>query len=185
MKIYLASPFFNKFQSLVKANMIRNAKVHFGDDQGYFDPASTEASRSYDTSPNYDLAMTILNENIQHIKSSDILIYPSETNDLGTLMEVGMALRLGLSIYKYDYISESIELQNFTNPEKLMITTKSFIRLGHPYDAIVLGYNYDKGKSLYYDIGDNSDNIMLSIFNRVEFNGSNYVLVNRDYTEVK
>jgi len=157
---YIASPFFNRFDVIVRDKMIGAIKT-----EDYFRPDSTEASKSYDVSPGEELAKVIYNENIEHIKACNILIFPVSTNDLGTLFEVGVALKLGKRVQMYNYLNDTVtELVISNCKERFELISNSVVNVSSLESAILLGYNFDsKFKIAYYMENGLHDNIMLSV----------------------
>lgn len=187
--VYCASPFFNEFERVIKIEMMESIAQHKElMSCRLFDPASTDNSKSYGKSPGSELAVKISEENINGIKSSKYLVYPELTCDIGTLMEVGVALKEGLIIYKYNYLLGTLTLVTPSMKEAILqripeVKPGMAIKVKSLSSAIVLGYHYDV-KGIGYCLGKNmKDNIMLSVnFTRITPRGK--VLV-PNYKEVQ
>jgi len=173
-KIYVASPFFNELEVTVRDAMVKAIDEKWKDDYSLFRPDLTEASRSYGSSPGDELGEKIFGENVEHITSSDVLCFPLGTRDIGTLFEVGVALRQNKEIYGYKWKPENElrkidnskwSIQRFKNATLVQVETLS--------SAVVLGYNYDSPFVKYYVLGEGvRDNIMLRFMGkRVSFIG--------------
>jgi len=182
MKIYVASPFFCKFDYIIR----EKAMSHFAKDEMFL-PDSTEASKSYSVSPGSEMAKQIFDENINHIKNCDALLFWSPDNvDLGTMMEVGVAAKLGKRIFRYNYLNDSITEVDISKaptvyPDKFIIRVESIA------DAYILGYNFDNS-NVYYELAEGMhDNIMLSCnFKRVLKNSiGDYTIKTPDFKEVQ
>jgi nucleoside 2-deoxyribosyltransferase len=181
-KYYVASPWFDPFEALVKSRMIEKLGT-----EDYFDPHSTEASQSYDESPGEELARTIYNENVSGIVDCMELIFPYECTDIGTLMEVGIALKRGKRINQYNYLTDSIKRIDITPDESWTIKDNfPVVRLNSLSAAIMLGYNYDHEGIIYYDTCGLGDNIMLSErFTRVIMNSQgHYEVAQKNYEDI-
>jgi nucleoside 2-deoxyribosyltransferase len=168
-RVYIASPFFNETEIAVRDAMVERVKERFGDDM--FRPDLTEASRSYDKSPGDELGRTIFQENISHIVSSDVLVFPLGCKDVGTLFEVGVALKRGMEILGYKWRPED-ELREIVRPTDLRpFVRDTLIQVETLSSSIVLGYNYDTPFRTYYVLGEGiRDNLMLRFMGkRVEF----------------
>jgi len=181
MKIYCASPWFNPFEAIIKKKM----KSKFNSED-VFDPQETEASRSYDKSPGKKLAEVIYAENIKNIEDCDTLVFWSPDNsDLGTMMEIGVAIKLGKKILRYDYLKDEIIEVEVPDYSHLEFKEDTFVRVDSVSDAIILGYNYDSKYKFFYELVNGKDNIMLSILGtRVQRVGNDYILASLDYKEI-
>lgn len=182
-RIYCASPFFNKEEINTRNKMIRNLKNVFRPDQ-------TESSRSYSTSPGPELSKKIFEDNVNGIKDSKYLLFPEGTNDLGTLFEVGMGLKLHKHIIRFNPDEDTYTfVDNDGMCKKLDDMFESYVdyvvECTKSSGAVVLGYNYDNS-NIYYDVGNQHDNIMLSEnFKRVRLiDEDKYELVEKNYKEI-
>lgn len=107
-KVYVASPFFNRFERLVRDMMVEDN----GPEYEYLRPDLTKASGEYAKCSIEDRkkwAVEVFHENLRMIKECDILLFPRYTDDIGTLFEVGYALSQGKYIHRYNYLSRKIE----------------------------------------------------------------------------
>lgn len=115
--IYLASPFFNKFEEKVKKDMIEAVEnCPYFTYPTLFNPEDSEVSSEYGKGgasakkeDRFRLAKAIYLDNIRGIENSSILVYPKWTTDAGTLFEVGFALGLGKKIYRYNFLTKELE----------------------------------------------------------------------------
>jgi len=170
-KVYCASPFFNELEVTVRDAMCA-AMGRKWSDLSIFRPDLTETSKSYEKSPGDELGKIIFDENVEHITKSDVLCFPLGTKDMGTLWEVGVAIRLGKEIYGYKWKPEDelrridpskYDIPTFTGPSLIQIETLS--------SAVVMGYNFDSSWASYYVLGEGvRDNLMLRFMGqRVSF----------------
>jgi nucleoside 2-deoxyribosyltransferase len=171
--VYIASPFFTPTEIEVRDAML--AKVASEISESYFRPDETQASKSYSGSPGEELGRTIFEENIEHIRKCDILCFPLGTRDVGTLFEVGVALKLDKPIYGYKWKPED-ELRRLLTVNKRSIPTferSTLIQVETLSSAVVLGYNFDTEYRTYYVLGEGMrDNLMLRFMGkRVKFIG--------------
>lgn len=170
MKVYLASPFFNEFEVKVRDNMQKRVMGYFRenfDDFEIFRPDLTPSSREYSSAENgaerFALAKEIYKDNISHIDSCDALVFPADTTDLGTTFEVGYAISKGKSIYRYDYLSDSLKNMYDTigNCDTyVMSKSPKVVIINSVGKAVILGMLNDK-KPAYHLLGG-CDNIMLA-----------------------
>jgi len=175
--VYVASPFFNESEIAIRDKMITNLIC-------YFRPDQTDSSKKYSISPGSELSRQIFDDNIRELNECELLIFPELTNDLGTLFEVGVALRLNKPIIRFNHITNSYTVLD-SNKIIKEIPNKSIIKCVNSASAVLLGYNYEN-KDLKYDIGILNDNIMLAeTFDRVELIDGAYRLVVKNYKEIK
>lgn len=170
MKVYLASPFFNEFEVMVRDKMQKRVMSYFRenfDDFEIFRPDLTPSSRDYSSATNaeerFSLAKEIYKDNINHIDSCDTLVFPADTTDLGTTFEVGYAISKGKSIYRYDYLSDSIKnMHDDIGDIYSSVESKSpkVVIINSVGKAVILGMLNDK-KPAYHLVGGH-DNIMLA-----------------------
>jgi nucleoside 2-deoxyribosyltransferase len=177
--IYCASPFFNEEQIKCRDDMVSN----FNQDI-IFRPDLTEASKAYDVSPGKELADKIFADNVNGIKTCKYLMYPEGTNDLGTLFEVGHAIKLHKPVMRFNQASNTytfIDIYNSYNQlNKTVPYDKAIINCNGLSAAVMLGFHSDK--NLYYDLNGLHDNIMLSQkFTQVKkLLNNKYKIVERD-----
>lgn len=177
--VYIASPFFNKKECRIRDKMQTSFNI-------VFRPDHTESSRSYSISPGEELAKQIYEDNINEIKSSDYLCFPLFTDDLGTMFEVGVALRINHPIISYNYKTDSyiINDMNNTSLNYIKVNSDDIIDCSKISGAVLVGYHYDE--DIKYSIGDLNDNIMLSVkFHRYENKDGSYVSVASKQTEIR
>lgn len=172
MKVYLASPFFNEFEVMVRDRMQRKVMSHFReefDDFEIFRPDLTPSSRSYSSAENgkerFALAKEIYKDNIEHINSCGILVFPADTTDLGTVFEVGYAISKGKLIYRYDYLSdELLNLNETMNLEEYKASAEAIsperIIINSIGKVAILGMVSEKRPAYHLEKG--YDNIMLA-----------------------
>ena len=171
-KTYLASPFFNEEQIKIRDRMHAAAVKEWGADP--FRPDLTKSSQEYDKSPGLELGEVIYNDNVEHILCAHRLLFPLGTNDVGTLFEVGIALKMGKDIFGYDNETDTIVAKLDTGSELGLYEFKrpTLIQVETLNSAVLLGYNYDTPYRIYYVLGlDVNDNLMLRFMaTRVRFN---------------
>lgn len=181
MKYYCASPFFNDEQIRIRDDMV--SKINEEDQSAeIFRPDLTESSRAYDKSPGLELGKKIYDDNVEHIDSSEVLVFPKGTNDVGTLFEVGIAMKLGKKMMRYDQVSDLIENVEFL-PDMKSFGKDTLVAVEDVSSAVLLGYNYDTKYHVYYVLGlDVSDNLMLRFMaTRVEFDSKTKKFVVHEY----
>ena len=182
--IYIASPFFNRFEVMVRDMMIE--AVH-GIGESAFSPACTDSSMAYsktiDLKERKGLAENIFQENLIHLRHCSKLIFPKFTTDLGTLFEIGYFMALGKPIMRYNYLSQKIEEVEY-KPEPFSSCPIEYITLFRTKDAVLFGYLAGLGYSPKYYIPDGKmDNIMFSVnFTRVDIEGHP---IERNWMEVE
>jgi nucleoside 2-deoxyribosyltransferase len=170
--VYVASPFFNSLEREVRDCMVDAIAREISED--YFRPDMTKASLSYDVSPGEELGLQIFNENIEHIRKCDVLCFPLGTKDIGTLFEVGVAIKLGKELYGYKWRPENeVRKININQASIPLFTKRTLVQVETLSSAVVLGYNFDSEYPLYYILGEDvRDNLMLRFMGkRVEFVG--------------
>ena len=170
MKIYIASGFFTPEQIRIRDLMVSH--VHSLDPSNeVFRPDLTEASQSYSGSPGMELGKKIYDENIFHIENCEVLVFPKGTDDLGTLFEVGVALQLGKTIWRFDPDEMMVRRVVWDKP-MYNLTSQSLIQVEDLSSAVFLGYHYKSEFKKYYVLGRGmSDNLMLRMMaTRVDYN---------------
>lgn len=169
---YIASPFFNPIQVETRDKMTELFKSTFR-------PDLTESSKLYDQNHN-DMAGSVVSDNISGIESSSMLVFPMDTDDLGTLFEVGYAMANHKPIIKYLRDKYEIVLPKISkSPEN----KKHIFDCSSKSGAISLGYSskFLSKDNIYYELKGNRDNIMLSVnYNHVELVNNQYELIIRD-----
>lgn len=164
---YLASPFWTRYEKLVKIFMKESVKSMGFD---IVDPEEC-GNLSTDKSENkYKFAVEIFDNNIKDINKSECLVFPRFTTDLGTLFEVGYALGLKKKIYRYEFLSDSVvrlRTCDLTVPEYMLDPNfKVLINIDEQVDAITFGFlaatlPNAEGR-LSYSLKGCKDNLMLS-----------------------
>lgn len=148
---YIASPFFCSTDVEIRDRMVLGFT-------NYIRPDLLNPNIEGDLHKDKDLAQKIKDDNLSAIDKCSVLVFPKNTTDLGTLFEVGYAIRKNKMILRYDYTKDIYE--SIVNPIVPRILSDSYVldlnKLG---SGIVLGYHYDK--SLKYFLGSSRDNIML------------------------
>jgi nucleoside 2-deoxyribosyltransferase len=178
---YCASGFFNETQIQIRDAMVKSSEKFTKE---VFRPDSTDTSKEYnkETDPDKRVAMAaaIFKENIDHITAATSLMFPGGTDDIGTLFEVGVALRQEKTIYRYDFATDK-----FANVTNFNHKLKSFggdtlVEVQELNSAVLLGFNYDTPYKVYYILGEDlRDNLMLQLFGqRVRFQDSKYYIYN-------
>lgn len=172
--VYCASPFFNETQIAVR-NQMRSQFVP----QLVFMPDETESSKAYEV--DHSLVHAVVDDNVMGIDTSDALVYPVDTDDLGTLYEVGHALGTGKDIISYLNGKYTIHV---TDRTKRILTHEEKYETHYLFDcsdkqqAVSLGYFAALGvcdSMIYYELKGNKDNIMLSVrYNHVELENGEY-----------
>lgn len=173
--IYLASPFFNEFEVMVRDRMYRKAQEVFG--EPIFRPdlssSSSQYARAITGKERFETAKAIYRDNVSHIDSCDKLVFPADTTDLGTSFELGYAMINNKKIFRYDYLSD--EITELTNEVISKVVVKAYqayfklsngyketpnIEISSPGDATVLGILNEE--SVSYSIKSGADNVMLA-----------------------
>ncbi|MFX0084244.1 MAG: nucleoside 2-deoxyribosyltransferase [Candidatus Hodarchaeota archaeon] len=93
LKVYIASPFFNKEQ-IERLTLVEN------EIEPRFDAYSPRKQTQFKsgTKPDKKLRQLILDSNLYAIENSDFVIAITDDKDLGTLFEVGYAYAIGKPI---------------------------------------------------------------------------------------
>ena len=171
--VYLASPFFNMFEVVVKGNMIEEIEKVFNlEDEDLFDPEDSDASEKYGSSENrtpqerFEFAKAIYKDNVEGIKKCDTLVFPKFTTDLGTLWEVGFAMGLGKKIYRYNFLSMELEKVDY-KPIEWTTAVRNERDIATTFDAVIFGIlssNEKVAPNLVYRFGDAklTDNLMFA-----------------------
>lgn len=148
---YIASPFFNDTDVAIRDKML-------GLFSDYIRPDLLNPNIEGDLHKDLHLAAKIRQDNLDAIDACSLLVFPKDTRDLGTLFEVGYAIRNGKKILRYDYVNDhydwiySPKIPGLPGND----VTLDLNRLG---SGVMLGYHYEKNLACY--LGTSSDNIML------------------------
>lgn len=112
MKIYLASPFFNKFE---KVNMERVLKVLRASGYDVFAPYEMVIKDAW-SMPNHVWGEKVFEADIEHLKEADVVIAINYGlySDSGTAFEIGLAYGLGKTIYTVNFegFTDSLMINN-------------------------------------------------------------------------
>ena len=184
MKLYLASPWFNEEQARIRDEMYTHILK-----ESYFNifrPDRTESSIEYGKAPSIELGSKIFDENIEHILDSSHLIFPSKTTDVGTLFEIGVAIKTDKIIFRYDYEEKNIKVLDEKSLKSIGLfefSGPTLVQIESPSSAILLGYNYDCKYDMYYVLGEGiEDNLMLRFLaKRVKFVSEKKVFEVQEY----
>lgn len=158
-QFYVASPFFNDKEIQIRDAMIENIV-------NYFRPDLTDDNKDYDANGSEghteEVARKIMMNNVTHIQSCSALVFPENTDDVGTLFEVGYALKLNKPILRYNKSKNSYTVvDNSSIGDSLKgIKFNSIIDCRVATGPIALGYLYPNEK-LHYYLGDIKDNLMI------------------------
>lgn len=179
---YCASPFFNEDQIKVRDKMVSQFV-------NVFRPDLTESSKKYDEgSHNSHLVGNVVDDNISGIKSNSTLVFPVDTNDLGTLFEVGLATAMDRYIIKYDPSLDEYELRDYSEWTLMQVKDEpTLFDCSDKLQAISLGFcsHFMHSSNIYYRLNGCPDNIMLSVnYQHIEIDeNGKYVPVKRDINE--
>ena len=163
-KCYTASPFWTRYEKTVKAFMLEATKGlgYEINDPEKFGLLVTDGDR-------YKHACAIFKSNVDELKSSDCLVFPRYTTDLGTLFEVGYALGLGKPILRYEFLADKCtELRPLKRelPPQWVNHERVTIHIESQTDAVLFGLAAAKlpnaKEQLCYSLKGNKDNLMLS-----------------------
>lgn len=178
---YCASPFFNPRQVEVRDKMISKFT-------NVFRPDLTDSSKVYDSTENPDKSIidSVVDDNIKGIKECTTLVYPSNTNDLGTLFEVGNALMMDKTVIKYDEYMDTYTVIP-PNPDRYKDLKYDKYKnykfdCSNKVQAISMGVASAAGcKNIYYELNGAKDNIMLSNkYTHIEKIDNKYQIIERD-----
>lgn len=172
LNFYLASPFFNSFDKRVKEKMRKSLWKTFHGGYRTYDPESGTASKDYgdcgtNVSPELrlTLARRIYRDNIIEIDECNCLVFPRYTTDAGTLFEVGYALSHHKRIWRYDFLTDTLEEIVYHLPSSIAFTKTSIV-LSEPSDVVLFGYmagvDTIRNKLVYSFKSEFADNIMLA-----------------------
>lgn len=177
---YCASPFFNQEQVEIRDRMI----TKFSE---VFRPDLTKSSDEFEAGDNTK-ALAVVNDNEEGIKLGHYLVYPKNTNDLGTLFEVGYALAHNIIPIQFDektntyrVIARRPRYDISSDPNK-----KYLFNCSNKLDAISIGYAAAKVKpsQVFYELKGAQDNLMLSVkYTHVEDVDGKYQIFKRDENE--
>lgn len=188
-RYYMASPWFNESEIKIKQSMMRPF-INSLNSGSIFDPQDTDHSRAYDVSPGTELAKIISIDNIHNIRSSNMLVFPKNTDDLGTIFDMSYGLSLNKVIIRYDDINDKYTIIDNVLATKNMPELDSnkinLININNRSDAVVLGYYFGKGNTnLAYDT-TLPDNIMLSVnFPRIKLIDWKYHIIKVDQKDIR
>ena len=161
---YTASPFWTRYEILVKKRMIARIK-----EQGMkvLDPEVCGNLSQDDYDDKFNTAKQIFLNNIVEIDRCDCLVFPRFTNDLGTLYEIGRAAALGKTIWRYDFLSDTVECLGTKDLtiEQYMEDEMVEVCIDNTHKAVLFGYLSAKlpSEKLIYSLKGGLDNLMLSV----------------------
>jgi len=167
---YIASPFFNEEQIQIRDNMESQFQYTFRPDK----TASSEAFENGSEDPE-----SVVRDNIIGITESDVLVFPEDTDDIGTLFEVGIALGINIPhpIIRYNRMKdEYLIVMLFDKPKMDEYEEDGYYLFdaNKKLDVITMGYlSYINPKidRIYYQLKGSRDNLMLSTnFKHIEYN---------------
>jgi nucleoside 2-deoxyribosyltransferase len=183
-RTYCASPFFNPDQVKIRDYMVSRF-------DNAFRPDLSKESLEYEEHKDDESVKNLVDSNRQGILSSKCLVFPMNTNDLGTLWEVGCALSHKVTIIKYNEDSDSYsilppfegselesELNEDHEPDSIYLFDCS-----NKSDVISMGYLSERIPSdmIYYLLNGCNDNIMLSVnYHHVELINNELIEYERD-----
>ena len=172
--IYIASPFFCRFDNVVKKQMMliseRIDEVVDPEKCGTF---CLETKTINTNQEKFKLAKKIFDSNLTSLCSCNKLIFPKYTTDLGTLFELGVAIYQKKKIFRFDFLNQEVTEFN----EDLTDRINNFAMFSRKLDCIVVSIKqsmdavlfgalsgdfrlYDK---LVYELpGTTKDNLMLA-----------------------
>ena len=180
-KVYIASPFFNEFEVLVRDRMCKQLQSY-----ELLRPDQTDASKTYAKKTGDERkkwAKEIFHENVKMIESCDILCFPEYTDDLGTLFEVGYAMGKHKRVKRYNYLTD--ELTDINYPViSLDITDREVVPIEGSISAVEFGLRYSLlNKEICYTMRPGMKrNVMFSAnFIELDKNGN---IIEPDWMEV-
>lgn len=153
-KTYCASPFFDKSQVEIRDKMISSF-------QDAFRPDLTKASKEYSEGDSSKVEEIYL-ENVSHVASSEVLVFPMNTTDLGTLYEVGYAIASKVSLMVYN---EELDLYHLVPNYSYKVDDVPMIfDLSKKSHAISMGYasKLSNVSNIRYQLNGCRDNIMMA-----------------------
>ena len=181
-KIYIASPFFNKFEVKVRDNMEKKVRETFPSFE-IIRPDLSENSEGYAMAgpeDRFEKAKLVYSDNINDIESASILVFPRWTEDLGTNFEVGYASSCFIrtskvpnkKIYRYDYLSDSLTEVDKNDIVRMAEAVRDLsydvnfsdyvIKLKSPAHVVLFGVLAGLGLDPVYEIEGGADNLMLA-----------------------
>lgn len=152
-KTYIASPFFCETDIEIRDKMIEGFA-------NYIRPDLLNPNIEGNLNKDKELARKIRKDNLTAIDECECLVFPKNTTDLGTLFEVGYAIRRSKLVIRFDYATNSYEVIS-TNLPKIDFTKKYTLDLNKLGAGVILGYFYDYPENFKYFLGSSRDNIML------------------------
>lgn len=175
---YCASPFFNENQIAIRDKMVTG----FID---VFRPDLTDVEAEYGGNKDDSFVEKVVDANISGIESTENLVFPSSTTDLGTLYEVGYAIAVHHPIIKYNEMNDDYIIEPFLSmPVPNDVPTK--FECNKKLDAIAIGFasKWINDGNIYYVLNGCPDNIMLSVrYTHIEKVNGKYIILKRDPNE--
>lgn len=181
--VYVASPFFEPKEIEIRDKMIAHL-------YGLFRPDETDDNKNYDAkggeTHTEEVAMKIMENNVHWLNKCSSLVFPEGTDDIGTLFEVGLAMKLKKPIIRYNPKNDSYTLTDSSVYGSLIVDNYSIIDCRTVTGAVVLGFNYPDPTLGYY-LGKNiKDNLMISVnFHKMDLDVDKFVEVEKNYEEVR
>lgn len=181
--VYVASPFFEKNEIEIRDKMV----AHLGN---HFRPDLTDDNKNYDAkggeTHTAEVAKNIMLNNVKHVESQGSLVFPEGTDDIGTLFEIGYAMKLKKPIFRYDPNNDSYTLVDSNAYTSFLLPNYDVIDCRTVTGAVILGYNYPD-ETLGYYLGPNvKDNLMISVnFHKMDLVNGEFIEVEKNYEEVR
>lgn len=151
---YCASPFFDENQIQIRDKMASQFV-------NLFRPDLTEASKAYSQGDSSSINEIYL-ENVRNVEMSDVLVFPKNTSDLGTLYEVGYAMACKVLILVYN---EETDVYSLIPPYEYKVTNIPMLfDLSKKSHAISMGYasKFCYSHLIKYQLNGSRDNIMMA-----------------------
>lgn len=115
MKVYLASPFFNKYE---RTNMELVLKVLRASGYEVFAPYEMTIDNAWEM-PNHEWGINVFTKDIEHLKECDIVVALNYGlySDTGTAFEIGYAWGICKEIYSVNFegFTDSLMINNAVN----------------------------------------------------------------------
>lgn len=115
MKVYLATPFFNRFE---KSNMERVLNVLRASGYEVFAPVEMIIEDAW-SMPNHEWGNKVFNTDVDHLKDADVVVAINYGlySDSGTAFEIGLAFGWCKPIYTVNFegFTDSLMINNAVN----------------------------------------------------------------------
>lgn len=173
-KIYVASGWFNPFERTTKDRLLYDLVRKFPTseilDPEVLDPDTEEL---FNSTHKKEYAKIIYDNNIKAIQDSNIVVFPDNTQDGGTISDVAFGVNQHKIVFSYNYytgIFTRIDYSKLRVPE----LDESKVVIMKPSNLLKTSFllGYYKDKHINYAVYNGAhDNIMFNIgHNRVKFN---------------